>query len=63
MVGYPYPHCLLSFTLIVQEVLRDPLSAEAQRLIEESIHQENIEQALTHALEYQPEDFARVFML
>lgn len=39
------------------------MSAEAQKLIEERIQQENIERNLSDAFEYNPEAFAKVVML
>ncbi|KAI9798754.1 MAG: DNA damage-inducible protein 1 [Piccolia ochrophora] len=49
-----------------QEIARlndDPFNPEAQAKIEELIRQENIMENLQHTLEYNPEAFAKVYML
>lgn len=46
------------------EVLRtDPMSAEAQRLIQEEINRQNIASNMETALEFHPESFGSVHML
>lgn len=48
---------------LLQRLQRDEFDAEAQMLLEQMIHQKNIDEALAAAQEYLPESFGKVYML
>ena len=47
----------------MQTISSDPMSEEAQRLIEEEIRQANIAENMESAIEYSPESFGHIIML
>jgi DNA damage-inducible protein 1 len=48
---------------LIMRLNENPFDVEAQKLLEELIQRQNIEENIANALEHNPESFARVFML